>query len=266
MIAPPVPRVPGLEPCPDILRANQLIEAGLWLHLGGNSEGAHSLFQRALTVDPSNRRAREWLSRTEADLPRAPSGGEPVVLLPEASEWESPVRSEVQVSVVLLDEAALMPRSDRVPSAEVVVLEDEEAFSPDTLALLAERRQGVVTLLIGVEEMLTLGDTSSALALLDKAEGVAPGDPRLAEARERCVREQQGALEARLGNLKQVPLLKLRMAELMKLSLDARTGFLLSRIDGQLSYEALFSVSGMSRLDTLRTLVRLWDQDILTVR
>jgi hypothetical protein len=32
-----------------------------------------------------------------------------------------------------------------------------------------------------------------------------------------------------------------------------------------LSYEALFSVSGMSRLETLRVLVRLLEQDIITL-
>jgi hypothetical protein len=52
----------------------------------------------------------------------------------------------------------------------------------------------------------------------------------------------------------------------MKLSLDPRAGFLLSRIDGSLSFEALFSVSGMSRLDTLRVLAQLLDQDIIAIR
>jgi hypothetical protein len=126
--------------------------------------------------------------------------------------------------------------------------------------------QELPTLLQGVEELLALGDVSSAMELLRKAEQVAPGDARLAAARERCAREQQAALEAQLGDLKRVPMLKLRMADLMKLSLDARTGFLLSRIDGRLSFEALFSVSGMSRLDTLRVLARLLDQDIIAVR
>ena len=122
------------------------------------------------------------------------------------------------------------------------------------------------TLLVGVEDLLALGDVSSAVELLGKAEQLAPGDARLASARERCGRVQQAALEAKLGNLKRVPTLKLRMAELMKLNLDPRAGFLLSRIDGSLSFEALFSVSGMSRLDTLRVLAQLLDQDIIAIR
>jgi hypothetical protein len=127
-------------------------------------------------------------------------------------------------------------------------------------------RREVATLLQGVEDLLSLGDPSSAMELVLKAEVLVPGDARLASARERCLRAQQAALEAKLGDLKRVPVLKLRMAELMRLSLDPRAGFLLSRIDGQLSYEALFSVSGMSRLDTLRVLAHLLDQDIIAVR
>jgi len=52
----------------------------------------------------------------------------------------------------------------------------------------------------------------------------------------------------------------------MRLSLDARAGFLLSRIDGRLSCEALFTVSGMSRPDTMRVLAQLVDQDVITLR
>ncbi|HEX8537789.1 MAG TPA: hypothetical protein VF664_10030, partial [Cystobacter sp.] len=129
----------------------------------------------------------------------------------------------------------------------------------------ARKAQGVNTLLVGVEELLLLGDVSSAMELLGKAEQMDPLEPRLEEARVRCEQAQRTALEQRLGDVKQVPRLKLRMAELMKLSLDARMGFLLSRIDGHLSYEALFSVSGMSRMETMRMLAQLLDRDIITL-
>jgi hypothetical protein len=129
-----------------------------------------------------------------------------------------------------------------------------------------EPAQQVGMLLQGVEELLALGDLSSAMELLRKAEQVAPADARLGGIRERLQRSQQSALEARLGELKRVPVLKLRMDELMRLPLDARSGFVLSRIDGRISFETLFSVSGMSRQDTLRVLVQLLDQGIITVR
>ncbi|ATB40979.1 TPR domain protein [Cystobacter fuscus] len=178
---------------------------------------------------------------------------------------------ELEVSVVLLEE-------EEAPSYGTASL---PSITADVLAFLSEgdvsqgeesapespARQGpgVNTLLVGVDELLSLGDVSSAQELLGKAEQLDPLEPRLEEARARCEQAQRAALEQRLGDVKQVPRLKLRMAELMKLSLDARMGFLLSRIDGHLSYEVLFSVSGMSRMETMRVLVQLLDRDIITL-
>ncbi len=318
----------GIEPVPshDVIRANQLIEAGLWLHLGGDAVGARSLFVRALSHDPTNRRAREWLVKSDAARTAAPAvGAPPPAVKPLAvpsvpAQPGRPTRpvapqSALEVSVVLLDEAEVAPTGAAAPGRHINITADVLAFlseskepqpaAPAALRAVGPARtpapvgvqpagpartpapvgvrsagpartpapvpqvaplQELPTLLQGVEELLALGDVSSAMELLRKAEQVAPGDARLAAARERCAREQQAALEAQLGDLKRVPMLKLRMADLMKLSLDARTGFLLSRIDGRLSFEALFSVSGMSRLDTLRVLARLLDQDIIAVR
>lgn len=315
----------GIEPGHDVLRANQLIEAGLWLHLGGDAAGARSLFVRALTHEPDNRRAREWLTKGDAARVAAPvTGAPPPAVRPMSLTSVPPLVSQparpavpvapqplLEVSVVLLDEEEAAPEPQaaapgRYITADVLAfLSEPEAPQPAAPALAARPavpvaarpvppapvaarpvtpapvaarpvtpapvaqvapRQGLPTLLLGVEDLLALGDVSSAMELLRKAEQLAPGDARLASARERCGRVQQAALEAKLGNLKRVPTLKLRMAELMKLNLDPRAGFLLSRIDGSLSFEALFSVSGMSRLDTLRVLAQLMDQDIIAVR
>lgn len=311
----------GIDPGHDVLRANQLIEAGLWLHLGGDAAGARSLFVRALSHDPSNRRAREWLTKGDAARTAAPvTGAPPPAVRPMSLTSVPPLVARrvepqpmLEVSVVLLDEEEVAPEPQaaapgRHITADVLAFLSEPeapqppapvAVRPVSPAPVAPRppapvaaravapvalrpvvppaptpapvpqaapRQGVRTLLVGVEDLLALGDVSSAVELLSKAEQLAPGDARLASARERCGRVQQAALEAKLGNLKRVPTLKLRMAELMKLKLDPRAGFLLSRIDGSLSFEALFSVSGMSRLDTLRVLAQLLDQDIIAVR
>ncbi|MBM7115345.1 hypothetical protein [Archangium primigenium] len=194
--------------------------------------------------------------------------------------------SLVEVSVVLLEdeESLLAGATASMPSITDDVLaylaeSERESAADEPLQdeplqdeplqdepLQDEPPREVDTLLVGVEELLGLGDVTSALALLHKAERCAPEDGRLAVARVRCEQVQRTQWEKRLGDTRQVPLLKLRMAELMKLSLDARMGFLLSRIDGRTSYEALFAVSGMSRRDTLGILVQLLDQDVILTR
>jgi hypothetical protein len=271
----------GIDPGPsrDVLRANQLIEAGLWLRLGGDDEGARRLFMRALSHDPTNRRAKEWLTKSA-----------PVRAVDDSQH-------EAEVSIILLDELAVASAMAPGPGitadvldylAEEPALELKPAPKVEPTPARAPMRaltpvpmlgQGLavaqvaappvkqVTLLLqGVEELLSLGDATSALELLGKAEEQSPGEQRVAVARERSLRAQQAALEAKLGDLKRVPTVRLSPKELMQLKLDPRAGFVLSRLDGRMSCEAVFTVSGMSRLDTLRVLAHLLDQDVITLR
>ena len=43
-------------------RAAQLVEAGIWLKLSGDLEGARKLFERALKLDPQNEKAAQLLA------------------------------------------------------------------------------------------------------------------------------------------------------------------------------------------------------------
>src|SRR5687767_9251037 len=47
-------------------RAAQLVEAGMWLRLSGDHEGARPLFQQARKLDPQNARARQLLDADES--------------------------------------------------------------------------------------------------------------------------------------------------------------------------------------------------------
>ncbi|MBI4510738.1 MAG: hypothetical protein HY698_13975 [Deltaproteobacteria bacterium] len=63
--------------------------------------------------------------------------------------------------------------------------------------------------------------------------------------------------EGLIGPTNQVPIVSVPMHEIASTPLDHRTGFLLSRIDGLLSYEDVIDVAGMPRLDVLRILAHL---------
>ena len=47
-------------------RAAQLVEAGIWLKLSGDREGARKLFERALKLDPGNEKATQLLAGAPA--------------------------------------------------------------------------------------------------------------------------------------------------------------------------------------------------------
>jgi hypothetical protein len=69
-----------------------------------------------------------------------------------------------------------------------------------------------------------------------------------------------------IGDLGAVPALTMPMHDLSRERLDNRAAFLLSRIDGALSFEELLDITGMTRLETYRHLCRLLLRGIVEVR
>lgn len=67
----------------------------------------------------------------------------------------------------------------------------------------------------------------------------------------------------RLGSLARIPVLDVMPDKLSSLSLDHRAGFLISQIDGFLTFEDLLDLSAMPRLETMVVLADLLDRDII---
>jgi hypothetical protein len=108
-----------------------------------------------------------------------------------------------------------------------------------------------------------LGDHSGARELLLQAQALDPEAPEVARALEDSEQTLQALYESKLGKLSVVPRIRLRDDEVIWLNLDHRAGFILAQIDGSLTFDDLFSVSGMSRLDTARILVQLLEQRVI---
>lgn len=108
-------------------------------------------------------------------------------------------------------------------------------------------------------ERYGLGDFTGALR---SAELLLGRDPEHAEAR-RYARSSRERLEqiytSRLGAMTKIPVVTVPGSEVRWLGLDHRAGFLLSRIDGLSPIHVILDVSGMPRLDTLKTLSELLD-------
>jgi CRP-like cAMP-binding protein len=62
------------------------------------------------------------------------------------------------------------------------------------------------------------------------------------------------------------PRVVLKDDEIIWLNLDHRAGFVLAQIDGSVSFEDLFEVCGMSRLDTARILAQLVEEGVISVQ
>jgi hypothetical protein len=383
-------------------RAEQLVEAGLWLKLSGDTDGARRLFEQALRLDPQNARAKQLLDSrpaappTEAGPPGTaapPSnvGGRslieqdwamatgilaerkrgqtppPVALSRDASVPDGPARppeNPLQSTVPWVADGAppadtliwgkgrqegppaspprppsvpwmtgftpasgvppatptipwgqatppevlappspgaphpvppgLMPRGQsaaglgaQVESAwdasalpPVPVVEAKEMgramdliATPVPTAYTATPPPGAInsklvgeevqTLLKGARDLLDLDDHTGAIDLIRKAQDLAPNDPEVARLRDRSELTLQTMFESKLGAMERRPRVVLKDDEIIWLNLDHRAGFVLAQIDGTVSFEDLFAVSGMSRLDTARILAQLIDEGVI---
>jgi hypothetical protein len=112
-------------------------------------------------------------------------------------------------------------------------------------------------------ELQELDDHSGARELLLEAQALDPESPEVTRALAESEQTLQALYESKLGKLTVVPRVRLRDDEVIWLNLDHRAGFILAQIDGSLTFDDLFSVSGMSRLDTARILVQLLEQRVI---
>jgi hypothetical protein len=108
-------------------------------------------------------------------------------------------------------------------------------------------------------ERFALGDFTGALfvaeLLLGREENNVSAKACAAASRERL----EQIYSSRVGSLKRVPVVAVRENDIRWLGLDHRAGFLLSRVDGRASLEEILDVSGMARLEALKTLVELYE-------
>ncbi|MDQ3032131.1 MAG: hypothetical protein M3Y87_06925 [Myxococcota bacterium] len=160
----------------------------------------------------------------------------------------------------LRDGAPTRPRSVTPPTTARV----------DALELVSKRSRPPSTpaLDLGGEmaDRYALGDYSGALRVAELLLGRNPSDlaaQRCAESsRERLMQLYSARVASICGTAAgaigaQVPRVAVPEHEVRWLGLDHRQGFLMSRLDGSATIDDLVDLSGMSRLDVLRTLVEL---------
>jgi len=110
------------------------------------------------------------------------------------------------------------------------------------------------------------GDHGTAVVALDLA---LAEEPDSAVAQKLIHRHQPAILDVYqrfLGDLDRRPALAVPMHELSAHKLDIRAAFLLSRIDGALSFEEILDVAGMQRAEAFRHLSMLVLRGILDIR
>lgn len=268
-------------------RVNQLVEAGLWLRLSGDVDGASRLFAQALKLEPGNTRVRELLASPGegggAELPeelRGPPGAAsaeptpparalaPVKTAPTASRTPPPLKTgrggaapEPVVHPPLPSATPPPLKTGRGRSAA------ERVGAPPPVQSVASENRGdeVARLTSAARELLQLDNHSGALDLIHKGLALVPHHPQLTQMKDRSEATLQTMYESKMGDLNAKPRVLMRDDEVIWLNLDHRAGFVLAQIDGTVTFEEVFLVSGMSRLDTARILAQLHEERVIGV-
>jgi hypothetical protein len=150
------------------------------------------------------------------------------------------------------------------PAAALELLAEPRTVSGLTpLPVPRDPRAEAVRMFERARELQNLDDHSGARELLLQAQALWPDLTGLSDALARSETKLQTIYESKIGKLSAIPRVRLKEDEVIWLNLDHRAGFMLAQIDGTLSFEDLFSVSGMSRLDTARILAQLLDQRVI---
>ncbi|BDG08247.1 tetratricopeptide repeat protein [Anaeromyxobacter paludicola] len=139
----------------------------------------------------------------------------------------------------------------------------DEPLEPPPPPPARDPPSGVPAWMAEARRRMALDDFSGAIELVEQ---VLAADPGHAEARALLARNEEklvGLYESKLGGMMAVPQPRMRPDQVLWLNLDHRAGFLLAQVDGTVSYEDLFALSGLPRLETARILARLVEQKVI---
>jgi len=251
-----------------VTASGELVDRGIRAYTQGLLGEAERLWREALRTEPTNQRARAYLALLDpgthpepvpvpvavaVQLDEAPDGSaavDPAEPLYDRSPWDD--GPALSATIVLDSEGGLdlAAVAERVPQGPAATGDAAPAHAGPS-------RADVSHWMDGARELFALGDFSGSLEMLEK---VLIADPTHAEARA-YLEENESTLvqmyESKLSPLSGKPLLAIKPEEVMWLNLDHRAGFVLAQIDGNVSFEDLYAVSGLPRLETAKILAHL---------
>jgi hypothetical protein len=145
------------------------------------------------------------------------------------------------------------------------------APSPPNLAALTDRPKPsasdpgmeITAWLSGARELFGLNDFTGSLELLLKIQQRRPDDPEVVQLIRSCEENLVQMYESKMGDRERRPRVAIQPDEVIWLSLDPRAGFVLAQIDGQVTFEDLYAICGLSRLDTARILNQLLEEGVI---
>ena len=137
-------------------------------------------------------------------------------------------------------------------------------FAADTGA--SDLSTGAVRLINEAEELYEDGRYESAKDIVSSVLENHPDSDRASDLLD-MIEEAKGHTDPteQLGGLNQVPRREVSMAKISSLDLDHRAGFVLSLVDGEVTFADILDLSSMSREETLDVLIDMYEADVISV-
>jgi tetratricopeptide (TPR) repeat protein len=270
---------------PASTRFSALLLEGLDHYRKGKMLEAVRAWEEAYQLEPSNVRAREFLKsaleRIHAHMASGGAAGQGAQKHPWLPGKPTPI--PVPAGVKLPSAADLPPPSARPPPPATPWDDGPSLALPQQPDAGAEDKSGawkiheeplpsapaedseVTAWMQGANELIALNDFSGALELLGKVLARKPNDPEALKHSAVCEENLTQMYESKMGAMDRIPKVVLPPDEIIWLNLDPRAGFVLAQIDGSVSFEDLYAICGLRRLDTARILSQLLDEGVIGV-
>jgi tetratricopeptide (TPR) repeat protein len=278
-------------PPPKENKFSALLLEGLDHYRKGRMLEAVRAWEEAYTLEPSNLRAREFLrsalERIHAHMapPAAPQQAAHPWLPPPATQQQVPADVARKAGVRLPPDPAPPKAKAKAPVQESPWDDGPSmAIQQDTPPPGAEAEAGgawtihqeplpvppaeddeLAAWASGARELVALNDFSGAMELLAKILARKPQDEEAQKMHSHCEENLIQMYESKLGAMDRVPCVVLPPDEIIWLNLDPRAGFVLAQIDGDVTFEDLYAICGLHRLDTARILSQLLEEGVVSV-
>ena len=146
--------------------------------------------------------------------------------------------------------------------------DDVEGFSDDGTPVKEVAGPGnqTASLQEQAESLLARGEFEAAMELCQSILQSKPDDDAAQALADRAKGVLLETYERRIGDLEKIPVVQMPEHAIVGQQLDHHAGYLLSRIDGMLSYSDLLDICGMPRFQACRILANLLDRDVIATQ
>ncbi len=114
-----------------------------------------------------------------------------------------------------------------------------------------------------LHQRFDVGDYSGTLELSEALLEKNPKDKEAIHYRNSATEVLMQMYESRIGSFDQVPVLAISSGEIIWHNLTPATGFVLSRVDGIMTFEDIIDISGLTRFETCQILSQLLQDGII---